>query len=151
MRNKTLTKTMAFLTAMVVGTLAVSSGIQSAEAKDYYTRKRVNGKWVTGKFPKRQSAKQEEAASPKAEETAPVAIKVEGQDEPISNPILLAALQKKAAYLAAGGVIGAASITYDYDQGIKTTFYKDGSIVEDAIDETAPKGSGVVTVPGDSK
>ena len=27
-------------------------GVRSAEAKDYYTRKRVNGRWITGRFPK---------------------------------------------------------------------------------------------------
>jgi hypothetical protein len=27
-------------------------GVRSAEARDYYTRKRVNGRWVTGRFPK---------------------------------------------------------------------------------------------------
>jgi hypothetical protein len=28
-------------------------GVHSVEAKDYYTRKRVNGRWITGHFPKR--------------------------------------------------------------------------------------------------
>ena len=30
-------------------------GISSAEAKPYYTRKRVNGRWVTGRFAKRSA------------------------------------------------------------------------------------------------
>jgi hypothetical protein len=29
-----------------------SLGVRSAQAKDYYTRKRVNGRWITGRFPK---------------------------------------------------------------------------------------------------
>jgi hypothetical protein len=34
-------------------------GIGPAEAKSYYTRKRVDGKWVNGRFPKKSAAKKE--------------------------------------------------------------------------------------------
>jgi hypothetical protein len=30
-------------------------GVSSAEAKPFYTRKRVNGRWITGRFPKRNA------------------------------------------------------------------------------------------------
>jgi hypothetical protein len=36
-------------------------GISPAEAKSYYTRKRVDGKWVNGRFPKKSAAKKEVA------------------------------------------------------------------------------------------
>jgi len=52
------------LGAAVVGAIAFGGfigapgdgfpGVSSAEAKEYYTRKRVNGRWITGRFPKRQ-------------------------------------------------------------------------------------------------
>jgi hypothetical protein len=32
-------------------------GVRSAEARDYYTRKRVNGRWITGRFPKDSAGK----------------------------------------------------------------------------------------------
>lgn len=31
-------------------------GVSSAEARDYYTRKRVRGRWITGRFPKNGAA-----------------------------------------------------------------------------------------------
>jgi hypothetical protein len=34
-------------------------GVAPAEAKSYYTRKRVDGKWVNGRFPKKSAAKKE--------------------------------------------------------------------------------------------
>jgi hypothetical protein len=42
-------------------------GIRAAEAKDYYTRKRINGKWVTGIFPKKGT---KQAAEMEAKATA---------------------------------------------------------------------------------
>jgi hypothetical protein len=36
-------------------------GVGPAEAKSYYTRKRVDGKWVNGRFPKKSAAKKESA------------------------------------------------------------------------------------------
>lgn len=35
------------------GTSSPQLGVRAAEAKDYYTRKRIDGKWVTGIFPKK--------------------------------------------------------------------------------------------------
>jgi hypothetical protein len=36
-------------------------GVGPAEGKSYYTRKRVDGKWVNGRFPKKSAAKKEAA------------------------------------------------------------------------------------------
>ena len=41
-------------------------GVGVAEAKSYYTRKRVNGVWVKGKFPKRGAPNKSHAATSKA-------------------------------------------------------------------------------------
>jgi hypothetical protein len=54
--------------AVFLGGGAVSStdvgfvGVGPAEAKPYYTRKRVDGKWVTGRFPKKSAAKKQVAS-----------------------------------------------------------------------------------------
>jgi hypothetical protein len=37
-------------------------GVSPAEAKTYYTRKRVDGKWVTGRFAKKSASKKEAAS-----------------------------------------------------------------------------------------
>lgn len=46
----------AVATAVLGGFLDVPPdrmpGVSSAEARDYYTRKRVRGRWITGRFPK---------------------------------------------------------------------------------------------------
>ena len=57
----------AICVAVIFGGGAVSTtdfgviGVSPAEAKAYYTRKRVDGKWVTGRFPKKSLAKKEVA------------------------------------------------------------------------------------------
>lgn len=58
----------AICVALVFGGGALSPtdlgfvGVGQAEAKEYYTRKRVNGKWITGRFPKKSFAKKESAS-----------------------------------------------------------------------------------------
>ena len=49
----------AAFAAGLLGTLTtapLSTGMVAAEARDYYTRKRVNGRWITGHFPRQPSA-----------------------------------------------------------------------------------------------
>src|SRR3712207_9526579 len=61
------------ITAVVGGALPLSDlglvGAGTAEAKGYYTKKRVNGRWITGYFPKRRSTGQNGAKerAPEAE------------------------------------------------------------------------------------
>jgi hypothetical protein len=59
-------------------------GIASAEAKDYYTKKRVNGQWITGRFPKKSFAKSKPATRTAAK-TAPV--QDTAKPEPVSAPV----------------------------------------------------------------
>ncbi len=46
-------------------------GIGPAEAKDYYTKKRVNGRWISGRFPKRSASRA--SVADKADAEAPAA------------------------------------------------------------------------------
>jgi hypothetical protein len=39
-----------------IGPFPAASGIGRTQAAEFYTRKRVNGKWITGRFPKRSAA-----------------------------------------------------------------------------------------------
>jgi hypothetical protein len=48
-------------------------GLTSAEAKEYYTKKRVNGRWIAGRFPKKSAVKARRMAkaAPKAAPAMP--------------------------------------------------------------------------------
>src|SRR3954454_5420031 len=43
------------LISVIVAGMTTPTMLSSAEAKDYYTRKRINGHWVEGYFPKKNS------------------------------------------------------------------------------------------------
>lgn len=48
---------LAFLScAAAIGGVPSEVGVGRAEATEFYTRKRVNGKWITGRFPKQGGA-----------------------------------------------------------------------------------------------
>ena len=55
-------RAVVWLVALAAGLFAIptgapsSIGVGTAEARDYYTRKRVNGRWITGRFPRQSSA-----------------------------------------------------------------------------------------------
>src|SRR3712207_9221283 len=58
-RNLRAVVVVAAFSAGLLGTLTtapLSIGMVAAEARDYYTRKRVNGRWSTGHFPRQPSA-----------------------------------------------------------------------------------------------
>ncbi|HEX8164807.1 MAG TPA: hypothetical protein VF601_03355 [Beijerinckiaceae bacterium] len=114
---------------LVVAPSALDFG--AAEAKDYYTRKRVNGVWITGRFQKRQagaaqpsraaqppsSSPEHRAARPPARFPAsslatPAAPDVAAMRPPAGDEGLLklkAALEARASELAATAGSGAAS------------------------------------------
>lgn len=80
-------------------------GISSAEAREYYTRKRINGEWVTGRW--RYQNPQRAAKIPL----------------PPKRPKMLA--------LAPPAVI---SVTLSIADGLKTTFYENGNIEVESFD-----------------
>ncbi len=55
-------RAIVWVVALAAGLFAIptgapsSIGVGTAEARDYYTRKRVNGRWITGRFPRQSSA-----------------------------------------------------------------------------------------------
>src|SRR3954464_28336 len=64
MRVTTTVRTTVFVAALSTGLFSVSDaailavGVTPANAKEFYTRKRVNGRWITGHFGRRHSAAQ---------------------------------------------------------------------------------------------
>jgi hypothetical protein len=158
-------------------------GIAPAEAKSFYTRKRVDGKWITGRFvkrhttPTRQAARSDRRAEAARTEqsipsTPPTPPRPEDQRSPDVNigsaalPDALAlragletpaasderlvrlqeALRARASKLAEGdeqrpattGAIGRTrvprSVGFDFDKGVKTTSFSDGTKVEESFD-----------------
>ena len=83
-------------------------GIGPAEAKSYYTRKRVNGKWVNGRFPKKSAAKaarQETAtASPSVKSSKRKAQAALAETETAPAAAKVAALPARAGSDGQGGV-----------------------------------------------
>jgi len=55
-------RAIVWVVALAAGLFAIptgapsSIGVGTAEARDYYTRKRVNGRWITGRFPRQSNA-----------------------------------------------------------------------------------------------
>jgi hypothetical protein len=76
MQLRTCVKAAIFVAAGCAALFAYSAvdlgfiGLSPAEAKPYYTKKRVNGVWITGRFPKRQATEKAERQDKKA--AAPV-------------------------------------------------------------------------------
>ncbi len=62
-------------------------GIASAEAKDYYTKKRVNGQWISGRFPKKSFAK---VKTTKKTATRTAAVQEPAKPEPAPTPVPVA-------------------------------------------------------------
>jgi hypothetical protein len=77
----------------IFGAAAIDSaapGIASAEAKNYYTKKRVNGQWITGRFPKKSFAKSKPATKAAAK-TTPADEAAKPEPEPAAVPASVAA------------------------------------------------------------
>ena len=139
-------------------------GIGPAQAKDYYTRKRVNGRWITGRFPKRSTgiakAPADTAKAPADTAQAAVAEAVQAplpaaatRPQDVSTPAgapslqeqdrllpLQKALERRARSMAAreprvGPDIK--SVTYDFDKGRKTITFLDGTVTEEPLDPVA--------------
>lgn len=101
------------LSAAAFGACIISGpselGISSAEAKPYYTRKRVNGEWITGRFAKRHApAKRKMAGRPararSVTSTAALGRPLPSEDAPTpeprpgnSNPALVVAASETAS------------------------------------------------------
>jgi hypothetical protein len=190
-----------------VGTGPGLLGVTPAEAKAFYTRKRVNGHWITGRFPKRHATATRPARegrarpaaapvvtltaalpvpAPLANSTAPDAKREPTAAPPVAAPAtpiappteeqrlngLREALQARASRLVTTGSTGAGappaaqpqngqplatssigeskaavspqrearSVSLDFETGIKTTLFSDGTILKERFDIEALKG-----------
>jgi hypothetical protein len=182
-------------------------GVTPAEAKAFYTRKRVNGHWITGRFPKRHATAARPALEGKARPVpAPVVTStaalpvaapltkspaLDSRPEPAAAPPVAApaapigspteeqrlqglreALQARASRLVTTGSTGAGappapqpqngqplatssigeskaaapppprearSVSLDFETGIKTTLFSDGTTLKERFDIEALK------------
>jgi hypothetical protein len=48
---------LALIATLLASGLVIAGSTNNADAKDYYTRKRVNGVWVTGRFERKRSVR----------------------------------------------------------------------------------------------
>ena len=135
-------------------------GLAKAEARDTYTRKRVNGRWITGVFHKQHAATTPAVAKavPAAAATAaiaspaapPPAAPVEARQAPAAEPAATGSLTDYALWLQRSAPerqpgLGDApqaffaplreirSVVIDYQSGIRTTFYIDGGVTEQPL------------------
>jgi hypothetical protein len=168
MPRKLVLAAVVFATAFFMGAPApVFPGIsiEAAQAKDFYTRKRINGQWVTGKFYYRnrkpagdEAAEQDEppvppvrpmaAATPEAmvsdTKTAAVPEKSDfsrataAAPEPAVSYMdrLRVALEARAKEMQPPVPVVPETIVIDSVSGIKTTFFSDGSIREELLEPT---------------
>ncbi len=181
----------ALLTASTFGDFGGSPpisrviGASSAEAKSFYTRKRVNGRWIAGRFAKRRIAAKQRAA---ARTGGRAAIGVSGisgattpllsgpeAERPFMDAFVLSASPPNSEHMlrleqalkahaqrlrtaitteraspadnlipfvtAAANTsavatprVDARSVWLDFDSGVKTTLFRDGTTTEEAFD-----------------
>jgi hypothetical protein len=144
----------------------VSIGLTSAQAKDYYTRKRVNGRWVVGKFARKPALKDSAGVDHPIPPVRPGAIKaaliVAANSEIDTTATAIAATPETYLGRLRGALEVRADdlrwslltapkkpsgkessepptpdkIVIDLKEGIKTTFYSDGSVREEPIEPT---------------
>lgn len=131
-------------------------GIGPAEAKNYYTRKRVNGRWITGRFPKRSTnvAKVPARTAPTAVAQSapapppPAARPPQNPPVPVNSTLqernrlmpLQRALEERARSMALREpwvTPNIRSVTYDFDQGRKTIIFLNGTVTEEPLDPIA--------------
>jgi hypothetical protein len=148
------------------------TGAGPADAKDYYTKKRVNGRWINGRFPKRSAARtsrpeQDTGGAPRvpASRTATVPAHAtpagaSGSPTSLTAPVaagaaapaasdserldkLRHALQARVNALTTGSVappetprpgLEPHSVSLDFQSGIKTTLFSDGTTVREPFD-----------------
>jgi hypothetical protein len=162
------------LIATILFGLSSGAAPNSAEAGDFYTRKRVNGVWITGQFPKKHVIRAKEArnqlvvaaaAAPSMPSSLPSTLG-EGVDRPplfqrasearraalTAEPLgesptvsmaqeprlipLQRALEARAKSMSSGTLPPRALkvVTFNFETGVRTSVYEDGSIVEERFD-----------------
>jgi hypothetical protein len=168
MPRKLVLAAVVFAIALVMGAPApVFPGIsiEAAQAKDFYTRKRVNGQWVTGKFYYRDRKPADDVAAEQDEPPVPPIRPVTAAvPETMVSDTKTAAGPEKADFYRAAAATPETSVSYmdqlrvaleararqmqppvpvipetiviDSVSGIKTTFFSDGSIREELLEPT---------------
>jgi hypothetical protein len=137
--------------AVLAGSVELGNGWSiagPAQAKDFYTRKRINGVWVRGHFPRREAAAGK--AKPREAAIVPAVVKVPDRSAP---PVAFAigqndymqrlqrALEARAKNMTTDGapvpVPKVKRVSYDFETMLKTTVYVDGSSLEKPFDAEA--------------
>ncbi|WP_046862653.1 hypothetical protein [Microvirga massiliensis] len=168
MPRKLVLAAIVFATALFMGALApVFPGIsiEAAQAKDFYTRKRANGQWVTGKFYYRDRKSAYDVAGEQDEPPVPPIRPVAtAASETMVSDAKTAAVPEKADFYRAAAAAPETPVSYmdrlrvaleararqmqppvpvipetiviDSVSGIKTTFFSDGSIREELLEPT---------------
>jgi hypothetical protein len=147
MPRKPVLGAVVIATALLMGSPApVFTGfvIQAAQAKDFYTRKRVNGQWITGKFFYRERERVADATAeiqhpippsrPDAAEASDTAETPETPDDYMNR--LRVALEAHAKEMLSPLPATPETIVVDGISGIKTTFFSDGSVREELLEPT---------------
>jgi hypothetical protein len=168
-RTKTLVKATLAGLALVVGMPTAVPHIASAQAREFYTRKRVNGVWIKGHFRRQKpsngvAAQGASPTTPKKEAAVAVAYLGSVEDLP---PAFQRAAQARHQAIAfdptlslsdvgrliplrqaleakAREMVGTAlpvaprvkAITFDFESGMRTSIYEDGSVREEPFDLT---------------
>jgi hypothetical protein len=177
---KTIVKS-ALIAATALCGLSLGGAPDSAEAAEYYTRKRVNGVWITGRFAKKQPSAAKVARSPavvdavtttgalpssipsdlspsndltpmfqRAMEARRAAVSIAGVEpqgpSPSASPAhesrllpLQRALEARAKSMVGESPLSRTVkvVTFNFETGVRTSIYNDGSIVEEAFDPVA--------------
>jgi hypothetical protein len=153
------TKILLFVAALILAILGIPEigpgflGVTSAEADgQFYTRKRINGRWVTGKWPRgsdqrkgassltTRSAAQvvtREAIVQKAAAVipAPAAMPPKQAETPPSHDLLQKSVEARAKQMAAAlGSATPRSVTFDFETGVKTVVFSHGVVKEEPFD-----------------
>jgi hypothetical protein len=170
-RTKTLVKATLAGLVLAVGMPTAVPSMSSADAKEFYTRKRVNGVWIKGHFrrkkPRTAAAAQGGSPTlPKKAAAVPVAVAYLGSVDDLSPAFqraaearqqamgfdpasslpdvdrlipLRRALEAKARAMAAPALPVSPrirTVTFDFEVGVRTVTYDDGSIREEPFDLT---------------
>ena len=171
---KTFVKS-ALIAATAVCGLSMGGQPEPAEAAEFYTRKRVNGVWITGQFPKKQRVRAKVAPSaavmaavtttgalpssassglapaydlPPMFQRAMDARQVAAPAEPLPPNVpvlptqegrllpLQRALEARAKSMVGGAPLSRAVkvVTFNFETGVRTSIYNDGSIAEEPFD-----------------
>jgi hypothetical protein len=161
-------------TAFTLAVPVLVPAIASVQAGEFYTRKRVNGVWITGHFRRKHQPEAKKASASAGAEAVEKAEKAEKPEKPVvvtyldpaddRKPAFQRALEARQAMKRPEGLLATEeyarllplqraleakarslaetlpplrnvkTVTYDFETGLRTSIYSDGSIAEEPFD-----------------